>query len=366
MSIQQLLLKGYGGASVTGGTITTNGSYTVHTFTSSGSLIVAGTDLPAVEYLVVAGGGSGGAENSGGGGGGGVLSSVPGRPGGGPTGAVDPTVPMTAGTYAITVGAGGNIMATNPPPSAMQGVDGDASTLAYNGGTITATGGGGGGYMSATHVGPGPGADDGRPGGSGGGGGAPWPSPTGGGDGGTGISNQGYAGYQGRPGPNASVGNLPGGGGGGAAEAGKTNPEGAPYSSSGGDGILNDIDGNSYYYGGGGGGRGYTNKGGNGGKGGGGGGNACAYPAPPTGAPAGGGEARNAGQDGGFNNPTSVTGLNPYGSGRNAGQGGTNTGGGGGGCWTPTPAPPQPSGIYYSPNAGRGGPGIVIIRYTSI
>ena len=59
--------------------ITTNGSYTVHTFTSSGSLIVAGTDLPAVQYLVVAGGGSGGAargsgsagSNGGGGGGGG-------------------------------------------------------------------------------------------------------------------------------------------------------------------------------------------------------------------------------------------------------------------------------------------------------
>ena len=46
--------------SVTGGTKTTSGSYTIHTFTSSGSFSVDGGSLTGVDYLVVAGGGGGG------------------------------------------------------------------------------------------------------------------------------------------------------------------------------------------------------------------------------------------------------------------------------------------------------------------
>ena len=42
----------------TGGTITTNGNYKVHSFTSSGTFTVTGTGT--VEYLVVGGGGGGG------------------------------------------------------------------------------------------------------------------------------------------------------------------------------------------------------------------------------------------------------------------------------------------------------------------
>ena len=47
------------GFSATGGTKTTSGNYTIHTFTSSGSFVVnAGSG--EVEYVVVAGGGGGG------------------------------------------------------------------------------------------------------------------------------------------------------------------------------------------------------------------------------------------------------------------------------------------------------------------
>ena len=44
---------------VSGGTETTSGIYTIHTFTSSGSLVVSGKSLNC-DYLVVAGGGEGG------------------------------------------------------------------------------------------------------------------------------------------------------------------------------------------------------------------------------------------------------------------------------------------------------------------
>ena len=48
--------------SATGGTITTDGEYKVHTFNSSGTFTVltVGTDNDTVEYLVIAGGGGGG------------------------------------------------------------------------------------------------------------------------------------------------------------------------------------------------------------------------------------------------------------------------------------------------------------------
>ena len=46
--------------SVTGGTKTTSGSYTIHTFTSSGSFSVDGGSLTGVDYLVVNNGGGGG------------------------------------------------------------------------------------------------------------------------------------------------------------------------------------------------------------------------------------------------------------------------------------------------------------------
>ena len=57
-----------------GGTKTTDGIYTVHTFTSTGTFVVTGGGSKTVEYLVVAGGGGGGYNRGGGGGAGGYRS----------------------------------------------------------------------------------------------------------------------------------------------------------------------------------------------------------------------------------------------------------------------------------------------------
>jgi hypothetical protein len=82
----------------TGGTVTTYGSYTLHTFTTTGnSTFTALTDL-TVDVLVVGGGGSGGTVSNrgskgGGGGGGQVIYSL--------------NKPITSSTYNVSVGRGG-------------------------------------------------------------------------------------------------------------------------------------------------------------------------------------------------------------------------------------------------------------------
>ena len=47
----------------TGGTVTTDGDFKVHTFTSSGNFVVTNpsSSVSSIEYLIVAGGGGGGA-----------------------------------------------------------------------------------------------------------------------------------------------------------------------------------------------------------------------------------------------------------------------------------------------------------------
>ena len=135
--------------SATGGDI--NGQepgngFKYHTYTTTGSstFVVSGGDLTNCQIFVVGGGGSGGRADSGGGGGGGIAYAT------GKT--------LTAGTYPVTVGAGG---AGIPPSSGeRRGNDGGNSSFVTPGYTITGNGGGaGGGY-------PG---QNGNPGGSGGG-----------------------------------------------------------------------------------------------------------------------------------------------------------------------------------------------------
>ena len=194
-----------GGVTVTatGGTITTSGSSKIHTFTTTGAntFTITSPASVSVTYLVVAGGGGGGVGRGGGGGGGGVLAG---------------TTTLTAGTYTITVGAGGaNAYNDN------QGGDGGSSSI---GTTVVTTGGGGGGGWST---------NAGRAGGSGGGASAGSTA-----SGGTGVSGQGYAG-------SARLDGNTGGGGGGA---------GAAASGSGGAiGISSMITGVTTYYAGGGG-----------------------------------------------------------------------------------------------------------------
>jgi len=57
-----------------GGTISTSGSDTIHTFTSSGTFSNQGTGITNVRVLVVGGGGAGGGNNNAGGGGAGGIA----------------------------------------------------------------------------------------------------------------------------------------------------------------------------------------------------------------------------------------------------------------------------------------------------
>jgi fibronectin-binding autotransporter adhesin len=294
----------------TGGTITTSGSYTIHTFTSSGTFTTnkAGT----ADVLVVAGGGAGGGRHGGGGGGGGVIHV---------TGLTAP-----AGANTITVGAGGSATAGS--------THGGSGQNSVGLGETALGGGGGSAYGQAS------GLCGNQNGGSGGGedsrycttGGTSTqgsPSLTYGGSG-TSYGNAG--------GSNATGHQNAGGGGAGAGPTGS-------YGMHGGVGIQINIDGNNHYWSGGGGGGMYSDytQGGNGGTGGGGGGSAYGGSAS-----SGGGSARNSG-GGGQGGTTNGT-LNP-------GDGGTNTGGGGGGVGQNNWA--HISGVV----SGYGGSGIVIVRY---
>ena len=124
--------------SATGGTKTTSGSYTYHTFTSSGSISFSGSK--AIDILIVAGGAGGGINSNtraaGGGAGGLIFIS---------------SYPAQATSYTVSVGSGG-----------AEGASGTNSVFSFSGGTtLTALGGGMGGYNDST--------DNGADGGSGGG-----------------------------------------------------------------------------------------------------------------------------------------------------------------------------------------------------
>ena len=194
-----------------GGTETTDGDYTVHTFTSNGTFTVTGT-ITNVSILVVGGGGgtqSGTKYIGGGGGGGGVVNNL--------------SVTLTAGDYPVVVGIGGAVA------NEVVGVNGQPSSFA---GTTAQGGGGGGVYNNG----------NGANGASGGGG-----SGTNG-VGGTGISGQGFAGG------NGGTGAL-GGGGGGSSEVGNGSYSLGVESNNGigGNGTAYDIyNGTLIYYAGGG------------------------------------------------------------------------------------------------------------------
>ena len=260
----------------TGGTKTTSGSYTVHTFLTSGTFTPNGPGT--VDYLVVAGGGSGGAQNAGGGGAGGFRTAT--------------GLSVTAQAYTVTIGAGG---AASTGSSV--GNDGTNSTFS----TITSIGGGGGGSDGST---------SGRSGGSGGG-------ANQSGTAGAGTSGQGNAGGAG--------GSNRGGGGGGATNVGTAS---STKGGNGGTGTQSSIDGTNYYYAGGGGGATYPNgNGGTGGAGGGGGGTTAAGGGGSGGA---GGAGRNAGGAGGNNDGNAGAAGANTGGGGGAGRGTSDTGGAGG------------------------------------
>ena len=272
----QVLGFGAGGAgeafiAASGGTITEEGDFRIHTFTSPGTFAVSGIATEPtnneVSYLVVAGGG--GAGNFGGAGAGGfreyksgvdtyTASPLDGNPGGTP-------ISVTEVSYPIAVGTGS--------PSAPRSSYNPGGNSVFS--NITSTGGGGGGTYKGTYN---PGGDQaGGPGGSGGGMG----STDAGGGGSAGAGNTPpVSPPQGNPGgPAPGTTNDPSGGGGGATASGNSGPNGGPGGAGAGTAINTSPtvgtpgpSGSLRYYAGGGSGGG--NAGGGGGTGGiGGGGN---------------------------------------------------------------------------------------------
>ena len=297
---------------ITGGTKTTVGSRTYHTFTSSGTLVASNASKTA-NFIVVAGGGGGGnwgvggAGGNGGGGAGGIVAGT--------------ALPITDGTYTITIGAGGASTGANPAVPTSGNKGGANTTIASPTiTTITAKGGGEGGDDES---------DTAQPGGSGGGGGGSnaynnTGSAT---QPGTnslyGATDYGNAGGQGIPGAPYTSGG--GGGAGGAGGNGTPSLAGA-----GGVGQPFDLtftptdNGTSgpapgRYFGGGGGGSGYNNQ-----------------------------NTQNVGGAGGGANGHMPGDPQPF-------NGTANTGGGGGGGKT------SPDATSYTQN---GGSGVVIISYT--
>jgi hypothetical protein len=304
----------------TGGTITTCGNCTVHTFTSPGTFQVTrlATNAPApannqLSYMVVAGGGgAGGGDNGGGGGAGGFREDkAPVTPytaspleGAG-------TITATVTSFPITVGAGGAAAAISSPSANMgrRGSSGSVSTFS----TITSAGGGGGAAAYSSS----PDGNGGGDGGSGGGGGM-CGSPAGGGSGNSPPTNpvQGNNGGSSGPGGGGTSGPKYGASGGGGATA--VGQDGTP--AKGGDGGAGATTGinfsNTTFAGGGGGGA----------------------------------------ESGGCSTGGAVGGGPGAGSSPNNGTPGTaNTGGGGGSAGSNNP----------TISVGSGGSGIVIIRYKS-
>ena len=275
--------------SATGGNVSAlapGNGYKYHTFTSPGTFTVR--EPGTIEVLMVGGGGAGGSGYYGGGGGAGGLIYYPG-------------MPITAGSYPITIGGGG----AGVYGSGESGANGNPGTDTTFSSLLTAKGGGGGGGRNGTA----------QPGGSSGGVGYPGNSPP--------ATQPAQPGNSGTYGFGNRGGGAYGGGGGGAGKNGGPNPGlPAPTTSiAGGDGLqypaftgpligvpsLAPLSG--YFAGGGGGG---------------------AYSTPGAGGLGGGGV--------GDNGPGT------------AAPGTTNSGGGGGG-------------IYNAGTSGAGGNGIVVIRY---
>ena len=220
----------------TGGTITTDGDFKVHTFTTSSQFIITSGSGTA-DYLVVAGGGGSICWNAGGGGAGGLRSTMTNTGGGA---SLESALSVTTQSYTVTVGAGG-AGATTHVEAAFPALAGQTNGEDSVFGSITSLGGGLASYDTS-------------------------PAPTGGSGAGSsfdrvpgsGTAGQGYAGGQGAN----SVPYQAGGGGAGAVGGIPSGGQGG-NSGSGGVGVAVAITGSSVFYAGGGGGGGATNAGGN-------------------------------------------------------------------------------------------------------
>lgn len=214
-------------SSGTGGEVTYDGDYAVHTFTNGGTFVFSGGE---VEVLLVGGGGGGGAFGGGGGGGGQVVSAI---------------LTLPADDYPIVIGEGGvGGTCTGDTPSKGSDAENGGTTTAFD---LTAIGGGGGGTLGV-----------GKQGASGGGGGAGAYNADKTNAGGSSTWTGGFSGGQGQSwkGTNYSIHpHSSGGGGGGAGGIGENTHTNSPWGGGvGGVGVTNAITGVALGYGGGGGG----------------------------------------------------------------------------------------------------------------
>jgi hypothetical protein len=231
----------------TGGTVSTSGNFKIHTFTGDGCFVVSSGGNAAgsnsVSYLVVAGAGGGGGSklgyySAGGGGAGGFREGktssdcYSASPLNAPEG-----LPVTAGTYPVTVGGGG---AGGPVSPRCRGNSGSNSIFS----TITSSGGGYGGRSGEA---PSQNGTQGGGGGSGGGTGGYVPSPQAAGGSGNSPSVSPPQGNNG--GAGSTPGSGTGGGGGGATAAGTGSTSGSSHNNAGGAGGTTSITGSPVTYG---------------------------------------------------------------------------------------------------------------------
>jgi hypothetical protein len=302
--------------SATGGTVTTSGAYTIHSFTTTGTSAFVPAFSGSVEVLIVGGGGGGGSNLGGGGGAGGVIWI--------------PATNVISGTsYPVVVGTGGP-SGTSGIASSVFGATaaGGGTSGSWPSGSGTAGGSGGGAPANDGAINQGGGTSDNSLG-----------TNNGTANVGTIYGNRGGHMTTGRTGgPTRAAGGGGAGGQGLDTNSNTTGNTGQIGMGSGGVGVVNAILGPSHYWGGGGGGASWDNQiGGYGGLGGGGGGGGAG--SPTIGVGLGGGSALNSGANGSLNMNTT------------GGAGGANTGGGGGG------------GNHSTGLGGTGGSGIVVIRY---
>ena len=217
-----------------GGTVTTSGDYTYHTFPAPGTFTVVGSG--PVEMAVIGGGGGGGGAK-------GSNGPDKGSPGGSGGGAVVEHI-LTEGDYSISIGGGGtqgnsttSIVPDSPPTFMSGGPGGTPGGGQGAGGSHNmGAGGGGGGFSSVV----GGGVYYAVGGGGAGGGGNPGNSAYGGGNPNNNYipnSTTGQSGPQ-VPSGTPTVGNYqPGGGGGGyngsGGGGGVITPNGSSTSSGG-------------------------------------------------------------------------------------------------------------------------------------
>jgi hypothetical protein len=224
---------------VSGGTVSTDGAYTVRTFEDSGTLTVAGGTLTNVQYLLVAGGGPA------------AVPAVTYTAGGGAGGVLTGNVDIASGSYPVIVGNVSN------NSSFMNIIANGGGQGGHFGNGFSGGSGGGGAVQGTMHLnflnfvggenvagqgnlGGAPGLGGYPPGGPGGGGGA-------GGPGGPG-STDGVGGAGGHGMPSTITGNLVyyAGGGSGFGPNG-IGPNSPGYTSHGAGGGYDLADGPTYY-----------------------------------------------------------------------------------------------------------------------